>query len=579
MTALGRWLRSAEPVLGFSESATRRLRRIALGWALVAVIGLQLATRWDLVDTQPGRSAFAVTAQPVFVAGFVVALVIAWRWEIAGGTLASFTAAGLAVFSVNQLEPTSAAIVIVAFAVPGLLWVVVDLHDFRPALSMLALLLVVASVIAGGGVAQAIHRDIYGPTHPSSSTAAVDGRASWSWVGSVTTSSAVVVASVPDDEPVGLVVSTSPDLRAGASVIAGLRRGDIVRFEITDLDPATEYHYTLEPADGDEPVGRFRTFPSGPASFSVAASSCARVGSNGAVFDAIADTDPLLFLITGDLHYANIDADDPDEMRSVMDLTLSQPAPSALYRSTAIGYVWDDHDFGGDGSDRTAASRRAVSEVYREVVPHYPLADDTGPINQAFTVGRVRFILTDVRSQRSPAADPDDATKTMLGAEQKAWLERELIESSRTHALVVWVNPVPWIAETEDGADHWGGYSTERTELADVIADNDIDNLLMLSGDAHMVAIDDGTNSDFSTGGDDGFVVAHAAALDRPGHLKGGPYSEGAFPGSGQFLTLDVLDNGMDPLSVSLQGRNWEGDVLVTYEFVVPAVPVATSRN
>src|SRR5690606_1237836 len=129
---------------------------------------------------------------------------------------------------------------------------------------------------------------------------------------------------------------------------------------------------------------------------------------------------------------------------------------------------------------------------------------------------------------------------SMLGQRQLTWLLDEIATASRTHALVVWVNPDPWIAPADPGRDDWGGYAGERRRIADAIAEAGTDNLVMLSGDAHMVALDDGTNSDYATGGGAGFPVLHAAALDRPGRVKGGPYSDGAYPGGGQFGVLSV---------------------------------------
>ena len=85
-----------------------------------------------------------------------------------------------------------------------------------------------------------------------------------------------------------------------------------------------------------------------------------------------------------------------------------------------------------------------------------------------------------------------------------------------------------------------------RGVIADAIAQAGIDNLIMVSGDAHMVALDDGTNSDYSTGGGASFPVFHAAPLDRPGSIKGGPYSDGTFDGAGQFGLLDIADEGDD---------------------------------
>lgn len=136
------------------------------------------------------------------------------------------------------------------------------------------------------------------------------------------------------------------------------------------------------------------------------------------------------------------------------------------------------------------------------------------------------MVLTDVRSARRPG-------RTMLGEEQLRWLEHELLESHRTRALTIWVSPVGWIGGSTEGGDAWDGFDDERRGLADFVADNGIDRLVMVTGDAHMVAIDDGTNSGYAADGGRGCPVLNAAALDRPGAVKGGPYSEGTYPGGG----------------------------------------------
>jgi len=146
------------------------------------------------------------------------------------------------------------------------------------------------------------------------------------------------------------------------------------------------------------------------------------------------------------------------------------------------------------------------------------------------------------------------------------------LAARETAALTVWVNSVPWIAQPEPGADHWGNYATERRELSDFVVANDIDNLVMLAGDAHMLAADDGSNNTFASDGiGPGFPVLHAAALDRRGSLKGGPYSEGAFPGGGQFGLLSITDDGGPEIAVAFSGRNWKGTELVRYSFTVGA--------
>ena len=91
----------------------------------------------------------------------------------------------------------------------------------------------------------------------------------------------------------------------------------------------------------------------------------------------------------------------------------------------------------------------------------------------------------------------------------------------------------------------------------------------MISGDAHMVALDDGSNSDYSASGRAAFPVLHAAALDRPGSEKGGPYSHGAFPGGGQFGHLAIDDDGQR-MHATLTGRDWRNRILVEHSWTVP---------
>jgi phosphodiesterase/alkaline phosphatase D-like protein len=157
----------------------------------------------------------------------------------------------------------------------------------------------------------------------------------------------------------------------------------------------------------------------------------------------------------------------------------------------------------------------------------------------------------------------------MLGREQLAWFLSELSEASRHYPVIVWVTSVPWIADAEEGADHWGGYAAEREQIAAAIADLEIGGLIVLAGDAHMVAIDDGSSHDYAPNGGASFPVMQAAALDRYGSIKGGPYSEGTYPGGGRFGLLEVEDRG-DVIRIDLTGLTWENEELASLEISVP---------
>jgi hypothetical protein len=69
-----------------------------------------------------------------------------------------------------------------------------------------------------------------------------------------------------------------------------------------------------------------------------------------------------------------------------------------------IAYIYDDHDYGGNDSDGNAPSKPAALSAYKSFVPHYSLASPNGEaIYQAFTIGRVRILLTDSRSESYPS--------------------------------------------------------------------------------------------------------------------------------------------------------------------------------
>ncbi|MGI9597709.1 MAG: alkaline phosphatase D family protein, partial [Acidimicrobiales bacterium] len=298
----------------------------------------------------------------------------------------------------------------------------------------------------------------------------------------------------------------------------------------------------------------------------VALGACARTGSNGAVFDAIVAERPDLYLALGDLHYSNLESTDPGDHIAAYGHALGQPGQAALFSSIPTAYVWDDHDYGPNDSTAASAARPAVSTAYRQAVPHYGVDPDTDQsIAQAFTVGRVRVVFSDTRSLRTASS--------MLGPEQQAWLIEELTSSSQTHALVIWVNPTPWIGAANAGADDWSAYPDDRRAIAGALAEAEVENLVMVSGDAHMVAIDDGTNSGYAEDGSGGFPVLHAAALDRPGSTKGGPYSHGAFPGSGQYGVVEVDDGGGATIGVRLSGRTWSDEELVELALKFDAPP------
>ncbi len=564
-------LDTGAPDIAVSRRVVIRRRTATAMRAAAALIGvgaivfLWLDDHYGWLDYRPGGTAFFTYVRPIAYVLVIMGGLLAIKWEIVGAVVGAFAATAIGAFAVNQLIGVHAALVIALLAVPALLWLVADALDWSRHQVVAGVTTVAVAAAIGAGAGEYVYESFYGPTHPESETEALEpSLVRWVWSGGVTSDRARVQTRLEDDDARARLFVTETGRWDDATIVEPDERdGPLVGFTATGLRADTDHHYAVE-VDGDLDLvrtGRFHTFPTGPASFTFTVGACARVGSNGAVFDAIRAEDPLFHLIAGDFHYGDIPDNERERYDEVLDLTLRQPAQAALYRSTPIAYIWDDHDYGVNDATASSASRLAALSAYRANVPSYDLAGDESPIYQRFDVGRVRFLLTDARSGRVPG-------ETMLGGEQLAWFLDELVRAADEQAFVIWLNPVPWVAEASQDADDWGGFADERRAIADTIAANDIDQLLMVSGDAHMVAIDDGSNTDYAADGGAAFPLLHAAALDRPGSTKGGPYSHGELAGSGQYGVVHVVDDGAT-ITVELRAKRYDGEVLLSYEFEV----------
>ncbi|MBB4935642.1 hypothetical protein F4561_006551 [Lipingzhangella halophila] len=385
------------------------------------------------------------------------------------------------------------------------------------------------------------------------------------WVGAVTESSAWVRARIDGDEA-RLAVSESSDLSSPTYFGPDTATSDdMVSIRATGLDADTRYHYAIEVDDtlDTDTTGTFRTHPrqGERADFTFAMATCAGASpeysgegsvlaadrlSNHPVFDEIRRADPLFFAHGGDMHYYDLGSGSHGisgggslaNYRRAYDDVLRQPRQHRLYRDVPLVYAWDDHDFGPNDSDRTASGRDNACEVYRERVPHYGLPAGSGanPIYQSFTVGRVLFLLSDVRADRDPNDDPQGQSKTMLGAAQKAWMEQVLTANTGAQAMV-WLTPSQWVSEHEDS---WASFLHERNELVELFGDTGwLTRMCALSGDAHALSIDTGGGNRHGN-----FPIYQFSALDSGG--TSGPATDTGpnLSGRGHYGLVRIRDRG-----------------------------------
>lgn len=330
--------------------------------------------------------------------------------------------------------------------------------------------------------------------------------------------------------------------------------------DATGLYPNTRYYYAAE-VDGvldRANVARAKTMPTLGRPLALTFGSCWAAPSQGSahlpdhpVGNAIVaqhDAGANLHIFAGDFGYPNINTNDPARYRANYAEMCGIPAVAAIARSCAWDLVWDDHDFGPDNSNRTAPGRASAAAVYRQVVPQFDLPDSAGAIYHAYNMTPdVRVITTDLRYYRSPDSDPDDASKTMLGAEQKAWLKEEWLAAKNAGQLIVWVNTQIWCIDgpyatqglNADG-DHWGTFSTERAELDNYRAANGITDMVILTGDAHQICYRTGT--DYSTAKTVPTPVFAAAAYSRTPAYRSGAWEACSPPaeGDGHYGVLRI---------------------------------------
>ncbi len=317
----------------------------------------------------------------------------------------------------------------------------------------------------------------------------------------------------------------------------------IATFELTDLVPNMGYKYWVV-MDGIEYnlEGSFTTPADGPFSFKVAFGNCSRTGSTSKIYSEILEKAPLMFMHLGDFHYENIKIAAPYKFREAYRRVLTSTTQSELYHKTPVMYIWDDHDYGGNNTNSESKSAKTAQDLYRQCVPHYPLVKPEGAIYQSFRIGRIKFVVTDGRSNRDPDTEPDNESKSMLGKAQKEWLKDELLRGKFEGPLTVWVNNVSWISSADP--DTWAGYQTERAEIATFIEENEIENIAMLCGDAHILAMDDGSNNRYGAQGKRLFPVFHAGPLDSTPVFRGGPYTQLAPLENGNYGMMEVVDTG-----------------------------------
>ncbi len=168
--------------------------------------------------------------------------------------------------------------------------------------------------------------------------------------------------------------------------------------------------------------------------------------------------------------------------------TRSLPEMQAFLASTHNYAILDDHDFGPNDSDRGFWNRNQTMDAFELfwANPSYGVGDIKGAIT-SFQWADADFFLLDNRSFRSPNRRKT-GERTQLGEDQIQWLFDNLTSSYGTFKFVVLGGQFLSTSPTYESYSNYG-FDKERQRIIDFIYEENIQNVVFLTGDVHFSEI------------------------------------------------------------------------------------------
>jgi phosphodiesterase/alkaline phosphatase D-like protein len=258
---------------------------------------------------------------------------------------------------------------------------------------------------------------------------------------------------------------------------------------------------------------------------------------------------------------------------------------------------------------------------YKENMPTYPLANESRGIYHSFTFGNAEFFMLDLRSQRSPNMEvfrknPSSGkweyrvpeghsimampTAPGSGPSELAWLLDGLKSSkakwkflvssvpfNKAQALAISLgillqdsvaNNIPGIPPGTPAlfaalefSDKWVGFPADIDTILNTIRRNGISNVIVLSGDSHTAAMDDGANAGLPE------IMAGGLDIENSKMVAGlAQFGFNIWNRGGQGLTTSLFNNAFGKVtvfgadSVLLQLIDEEGTVFASHTISDP---------
>ncbi len=273
---------------------------------------------------------------------------------------------------------------------------------------------------------------------------------------------------------------------------------------LDEIKPATTYHYDVL-VDGKKQNPGFETsftsksivpYHTDPPEFSFAASSGCYInepefdrpgneyGGNYRIFETIYKQHPDFIIWGGDNVYLR-----QKEWESwtgvVHRYTHDRKTPEMqkLFANVHNYAIIDDHDFGPNDSDGSFAFKDMTTRAFRTFWANPPRVANLKSSTSFFSWYDADFFMLDNRYYRSPNYLISD-DKTQLGKEQLEWLKNALVFSKAKFKFVLmggqFLNAYP----SYEAYTNYG-FNKEREEIINFIYEQQIKNVIFITGDRH----------------------------------------------------------------------------------------------
>lgn len=285
---------------------------------------------------------------------------------------------------------------------------------------------------------------------------------------------------------------------------------NIVRFQITDLQPGSEYNYSITANGKSIAAGNIKTqslwqWRTDPPSFSFITGSCAYFnqpqydrpgkpyGGDSSIFLSMAKERSDFMLWLGDNWYTR-EADYYSEFglnyRPAHERSLKVMQP--FWKAMPHYAIWDDHDYGFNDGDKSYPLKEASRNVFKSFWSNPSYGMNNEGIYTKFTWNDVDVFMLDDRFFRSNDDMPDslngmpNGNKRMFGEKQMEWLKNALLQSnSNANINFRIIATGSQVLNPMSPFDCLRHFTKEYNELMDFLKQTKINGVVFLTGDRH----------------------------------------------------------------------------------------------